>query len=164
MAQKALDSNKGLEAALGGRLEAAGLKMKPAEWLLAHVGAAFGVAALGLLLSSGNIIVTVLMLVSGALLPWLYLGFKRSRRVKAFNGQLADTLQLMAGSLSAGLSLAQSADTVVREGTEPIAGEFRRALVEARLGVDIEDGLESIAARMESRRLRVDRDGDPHPA
>ena len=150
MAQKALDSNKGLEAALGSRLEAAGLRMKPAEWLLAHVGAAFGVALLGLLLSSGNIVVTVLMLAAGIVLPWLYLGFKRSRRVKAFNGQLADTLQLMAGSLSAGLSLAQSADTVVREGTDPIATEFRRALVETRLGVDIEDGLESIAARMES--------------
>ncbi len=122
MAQKALDSNKGLEAALGGRLEAAGLKMKPAEWLLAHVGAAFGVALLGLLLSSGNIVVTVLMLVAGALLPWLYLGFKRKRRVKAFNGQLADTLQLMAGSLSAGLSLAQSVDTVVREGTRANLG------------------------------------------
>ena len=33
----------------------------------------------------------------------------------------ADTLQLMSGSLSAGLSLAQSIDTIVREGTEPIA-------------------------------------------
>ena len=150
MAQKALDSNRGLEAALGGRLEAAGLKMKPAEWLLAHVGIAFGIALLGLLLSSGNIVVTVVMLAAGVVLPWLYLGFKRSRRVKAFNGQLADTLQLMAGSLSAGLSLAQSADTVVREGTDPIASEFRRALVETRLGVDIEDGFESIAARMES--------------
>ncbi len=150
MAQKALDSNKGLEAALGGRLEAAGLRMKPAEWLLAHVGAGFGIAFLGLLLSSGNIVVTVLMLLGGLVMPWLYLGFKRSRRVKAFNGQLADTLQLMAGSLSAGLSLAQSVDTVVREGTEPIAAEFRRALVETRLGVDIEDGLESIAERMES--------------
>ena len=150
MAQRALDSNKGLEAALGSRLEAAGLKMKAAEWLLAHAGAAFGVALLGLLLTSGNIVVTVLMLVAGALLPWLYLGFKRKRRVKAFNAQLADTLQLMAGSLSAGLSLAQSVDTVVREGTEPISAEFRRALVETRLGVDIEDGLESIAARMQS--------------
>ena len=60
----------------------------------------------------------------------------------------------MSGSLSAGLSLAQSVDTVVREGTEPIAGEFRRALVEARLGVDIEDGLEAIAERMQSDDFR----------
>ena len=44
--------------------------------------------------------------------------------MKAFNTELADTLQLMSGSLSAGLSLAQSVDTVVREGRSPIAGEF----------------------------------------
>ena len=75
--------------------------------------------------------------------PWFYLAFKRTRRIKAFNGQLAETLQLMAGGLQAGLSLAQAVDTVVREGTEPIAGEFRRALVEQRLGVEIEDALEA---------------------
>jgi tight adherence protein B len=86
----------------------------------------------------------------GAVLPWLYLGIRKSRRLKAFNGQLAETLQLIAGSLSAGLSLSQSLDTVVREGNEPIAGEFRRALIEARLGVQVEDSLENIAKRMES--------------
>ena len=62
------------------------------------------------------------------MLPWLYLSFKRARRLKAFKYSLADTLQLMSSSLSAGLSLAQSVDTVVREGNDPIAGEFRRAL------------------------------------
>jgi tight adherence protein B len=56
----------------------------------------------------------------------------------------------MAGSLKAGLSLAQALDTVVREGQEPLSGEFRRALVETRLGVPIEDALESIGMRMES--------------
>ena len=56
----------------------------------------------------------------------------------------------MAGSLSAGLSLAQSLDTVVREGSDPIAGEFRRALVEARLGVEVEESLAGVAERMES--------------
>ena len=57
----------------------------------------------------------------------------------------------MSGSLSAGLSLAQSVDTVVREGTEPIAGEFRRVLVETRLGVALEDALEGVAERFESK-------------
>ena len=58
----------------------------------------------------------------------IYLKIKRGRRLKAFSTGLADTLQLMSGSLSAGLSLAQSIDTIVREGTEPISGEFRRVV------------------------------------
>lgn len=35
-----------------------------------------------------------------------------------------------------------------------MAGEFRRALIEARLGVPVEDSLESIAERMESDDFR----------
>ena len=150
VAAKALESNKNLESVLEQRLEAAGMSMKPAEWLLTHAGIAFGAGLLGLLFSSGSIIWTLVALAMGLFLPWVFLSFKHSRRVKAFKGQLADTLQLMSGSLSAGLSLAQSVDTVVREGTDPMASEFRRALVEARLGVEIEDALESIAERMGS--------------
>jgi tight adherence protein B len=45
-------------------------------------------------------------------------------------------------------------DTIVREGAEPVAGEFRRALVETRLGVQIEDALESMAERMMSDDFR----------
>src|SRR5690606_36087803 len=51
----------------------------------------------------------------------------------------------------AGLSLAQSMDTVVREGGEPVSGEFKRVLVETRLGVPLEDALEGVAERFESK-------------
>lgn len=150
-ASKMLSNNKDLESKLGTRLEAAGMQIKPAEWLLIHVGLAVGAGLVGLLITSGGIIGMAIGLFFGVLGPWAFLGFKRSRRVKAFNAQLADTLQLIAGSLSAGLSLAQSVDTVVREGQNPIGTEFRRALIETRLGVEIEDALSGIAERMESK-------------
>ena len=150
-AQRALDKTEGFEAKLGTKLEAAGMSLKPAEWLLTHAGIAVGFSLLALLLTSGKILTTVIALVIGAILPWVYLGLKRSRRTKKFKSQLADTLQLLSGSLSAGLSLAQGVDTVVREGSEPMAVEFKRALVEARLGVELEDALESVGTRMESK-------------
>jgi tight adherence protein B len=150
IAEKALEGSGGLAPALGVKLEAAGMSMKPAEWLLAHAGIAFLAGLMALLLSSGSILWTLIGLFLGLFLPWVYLSFKRSRRLKAFKYGLADTLQLMSGSLSAGLSLAQSVDTVVREGSEPICSEFRRALVEARLGVEIEDALAGVSERMES--------------
>jgi tight adherence protein B len=150
IAEKALGSNSSFESNLGGKLESADVSLKPAEWLLVHSGIALGAALFGFLLSGGGILLTLVFLLLGAIVPWVYLGVRKSRRQKAFNSQLAETLQLIAGSLSAGLSLSQSLDTVVREGSEPIAGEFRRALIEARLGVQVEDSLESIATRMES--------------
>ncbi len=164
MANRALAGNRGFETRLGDRLDAAAVSLKPAEWLLVHTSIALAAGAVAYLFSSGNVLVGLLGFVAGGVLPWMWLGIKRSRRLRAFNGQLAGCLQLLAGSLQAGLSLAQGLDTVVREGHEPLAGEFRRALVETRLGVPIETALESISERMESARLQVDGDGDPDPA
>ncbi|GAA1926029.1 type II secretion system F family protein [Nocardioides marmoribigeumensis] len=148
--EKALEGQKGLESALGDRLEAAGMSLKPAEWLLMHMGVAVLLALIGLLMTGGNAIFMLLGLFFGIAGPWFYLSFARRRRLKKFKSQLADTLQLMSGALSAGLSLAQGVDTVVREGSDPVAGEFRRALMETRLGVEIEDALMGVADRMQS--------------
>jgi len=151
VAKKALANNRGLESAIAHRLEAAGMGLKAPEWLILHGAIALTASFVGLLLGSGNALVMLVFLLIGAIGPWIYLGLKRDHRIKAFNSGLADTLQLMSGSLSAGLSLQQSLDTVVREGIDPIAGEFRRAIVEARIGVEIEDALEGVAARMSSK-------------
>jgi tight adherence protein B len=148
LAEKAM--SRGVDVSLARRLDAAGLKLNSAEWVLMHAGVAVAAAGAAFLLSGGRLLPTLLLLLLGAAAPWVYLSFKKSRRLKAFNGQLADTLQLISGSLSAGLSLAQSLDTVVREGNEPVSGEFRRALVEQRLGVEIETALEGVAGRMQS--------------
>ena len=154
VAEKALQGNKGLETKLGDRLDAAGMSLKPAEWLLLHAGIALGATAIAFAFTGGSLVKSLVVLLVGALIPWMYLGFKRTRRVKAFDSQLAPCLQLMAGSLQAGLSLAQSIDTVVREGAQPLADEFRRALVETRLGVPIEDAMDSVGERMGSDDFR----------
>lgn len=149
-AEKALASNVGIEAKIAQRLDGAGMALKSSEWLLLHLAIAFGAALVGLLITGGNPIGLLIFLALGIVGPWIYLSLKRSRRLKAFDSGLADTLQLMSGSLSAGLSLAQSLDTIVREGQEPITSEFKRVIVESRLGVGLEDALEGVAERMQS--------------
>jgi tight adherence protein B len=139
------------EGDLSRRLESAGVPLRAAEWMLIHIGVALGLSFFLLLVSGGAILPTIVGLVLGLAAPWLYLSFKESRRTSAFLGQLPDTLQLIAGSLSAGYAIAQAIDTVVREGQQPITGEFNRALVEARLGVPIEDALAGVATRMQSK-------------
>ena len=146
-----LDRNRGLEAKISHRLEGAGSELKSSEWVLAHAAVFVGSGMLGLLVGQGNIVVGLLFLLFGAVAPWIYLAIRRTRRRKAFHAALPDTLQLISGSLAAGLSLSQSMDTVVREGTEPVAGEFKRVLVETRLGVPLEDALVGVSERFESR-------------
>jgi tight adherence protein B len=138
------------EQKLANKLDRAGFKLTASEWILLHIGAALVAPIFGLLLTGGNIPVTLLFFLFGAAFPWMYLSMKESRRIKKFNGQLAETLQIIAGALKAGLSLPQAIDTVVKEGAEPIASEFRRAIIEQRLGVQIEDTLDTVAERMDS--------------
>lgn len=136
------------ESKLNRRLNGAGSALTAAEWILLHAAVAVASAVVGMVFGGPPML--VLGLILGAALPWFYLGFRRSRRLAAFSSQLAETLQLISGGLSAGLSMPQAIDTVVREGAEPMAGELRRALVETRLGIDLTDSLETIADRMDS--------------
>jgi Flp pilus assembly protein TadB len=142
------------EKRLAERLDLAGISRKPAEWVL------FGVLA-GLLLT---IVLTMLFgspvvgVLGGALLSWagmrLVVSFRIARRRAAFAAQLPDLLQLVAGSLKSGFSLAQGLDAVIREGAQPASGEFARALSLARLGVDQADALQRVADRMDCMDLR----------
>ncbi len=152
-----------LETRVSQRLAGAGSALTAAEWLLLHVGIAIGLALLGFIMKGPAF--AVLGLLVGTIGPWLYLKFRHSRRLNKFNGQLAETLGMMAGGLQAGLSLPQSIDSVVREGSEPMAGELKRALIEQRLGVDITDALEGVGTRMNSEdfdwivlAIRIQRD------
>ncbi len=150
-AQGVLNRSRGLDQRITLRLEGAGSQLRSSEWVLVQSAIFLASGAVGLLLGQGDLAIGIIFLALGLVLPWVYLGFRRSRRRKAFNAALPDTLQLISGSLAAGLSLGQSVDTIVREGTEPVASEFRRVLVETRLGVPLEIALDGVAERFESK-------------
>jgi tight adherence protein B len=124
------------------------MALQPAEWVLVHAAVVVGAGALGLL--AGGPLLALLLLLLAVPAPVVYLRIRHKRRLAAFAAQLPETLSMIANSLSAGLSVPQAIDTVVRDGQEPVAGELRRALVEQRLGVELDDALDGIAARMGS--------------
>jgi tight adherence protein B len=95
----------------------------------------------------------VLGLVAAVLVPLAtraVLRLRTSRRRAAFADQLDDTLQLMASSMRAGHSLLRSLDTVSQESESPTAEEFARVVNETRVGRDLTDSLDEVAARMGS--------------
>ena len=138
-----------LEETFLDRLEAAGLNMRVAEFVLISLGAAF-IPPLLMLILTRNLLLAVLMVLLGTVGPFLYLSFMASRRQAKFDEQLPSTLQLLSGALQAGHSLQQAVDTVVHEAGDPIAGEFQRVLTEARLGRPLEEALEAMAKRTRS--------------
>jgi tight adherence protein B len=143
--------SRDFDAKLGRRLEAAGVPLKPAEWIVVQGGAAIGLGVLFFLLGAGSPVAAILGVIVGLGVPVGYLVIKESRRSSAFLEQLPDTLQLIAGSVSVGHSLPQAMDAVVREELQPVSVEFNRALVETRLGMPVEDALEGISTRMNSQ-------------
>jgi Flp pilus assembly protein TadB len=142
------------ERGLAERLDWAGITRSPAEWLL--LGACGCVVLAGTLtvLTHNALIGIPVGVLAVALAMRLYVSFKIARRRAAFGEQLPDVLQLIAGSLQSGFSLPQALDAVVREDTQPAAGEFSRALAEARIGADLEDAMQRVADRMASADLR----------
>lgn len=144
-------TKRDLQDKLALRLDRAAISMTPAEWLLLRAGVAFGTMLLLVLLGKNLVVAALLGALVGTAIPALVLRRKGSRRQKAFEEQLPDSLQMVAGSLSAGYSLAQALDGLVREGSQPMAGEMGRAIAESRLGVPIESTLDGVAERMASK-------------
>jgi tight adherence protein B len=141
----------GLEQRIALRLERAGMRLKPHEWVLLRVCTVVTVAAL--LYAVAGPVGAALGVVIGWLLTLLYQTVRMDRRSNLFAEQLPDALQLVIGSLKAGFSLPQSLDVLVREAPEPVASEFGRAVAEHRLGADVSDALERLAQRTESDDL-----------
>lgn len=85
-------------------------------------------------------------------------GFARVRNSRlrtAFQVTLPDSLKLLSGGLRIGFGLDRAMQTVIREGAEPAAEEFGRALHDIRLGACLEDALDAVADRMNSSDLRL---------
>ena len=132
-----------------GRLERAGIRMRPQDYVFLVVVATVVAFALGLVLVGPLFgIVLALLAPLGALAT---LSVLASRRRATFADQLDDSLQLMASSLRAGHSLLQALASVAREAEAPTSEEFARIINETRVGRDLAAALEETANRMGSQ-------------
>ena len=129
-------------------LDRAGLVMRAGEFVAMVIGIMVVAAVLlGLLMGPVGLALGIFVPMLGAPAA---LRFLASRRNAKFADQLSDTLLLMAGSLRSGFGIGQTIDTVSQEMEAPMGPEFQRALLEMRLGREIEDALSSIARRVQN--------------
>jgi tight adherence protein B len=88
-------------------------------------------------------------------LPRFVLKYLEKRRVTRFENQLAQSVDVMAGALSAGTSLAQSLELVSREMPSPIGEEFGRMVHEASIAVPMDQALNNMLERVPSLDLEM---------
>ena len=137
---------------LAEKLSRADLKLRTSEWMLVRIAILVVLAGITLLwrgISPHFVIATLV----GWFGPVVYLRWRQSRRLKAFNDQLGDTLVMMSNALKTGYSMAQALDVVANRASPPISQEFDRVVKEVNLGAGIEESLGRLVRRTESSDL-----------
>jgi tight adherence protein B len=133
-------------------LERADLPLRAGELLAICAGTGLFFGLLAAASASPALAILAAMLVCGSL-PLAFVSFKASGRIKRFENQLPDLLITIAASLKAGHSFRQGIQSVVDEGAEPAAKEFRRVLTETQLGKPMDSALADLATRVGSKNL-----------
>lgn len=90
-----------------------------------------------------------------AALPLIYIRMRKKHRLKAFVRQLPYALDILKSSLEAGHSLIRSMQVLVQEFNDPLRGEFRTVLEQARIGLPLQRALEGMLNRVPDEDLRM---------
>lgn len=90
----------------------------------------------------------------GLYLPYWALKFKKKRRIKKFEKQLPEALDLLARGLKAGHAFASGLQIVGNEMPNPIGLEFFKTFKEYNHGMDMNNALINLCKRVELRELR----------
>ncbi|MEO8521980.1 MAG: type II secretion system F family protein [Acidobacteriota bacterium] len=85
---------------------------------------------------------------AGALLPFVVLRVKRTRRMRAFEEQFPEGLDLISRALKAGHAFATGLKMVADEMPEPVGPEFRKTFDEQNFGLPMKDALDNLTFRM----------------
>lgn len=85
--------------------------------------------------------------------PRWYISNRQGQRLKLFNEQIGDALNLMVNSLRAGYSTLQAMEVISKEMPQPIAKEFGRVVLEMQLGIAFDDAMANLLRRMPSGDL-----------
>lgn len=133
-------------------LAQADIKFRPAEFVALIIVASIVTGFVGFIISS-SLFFAIISMVVGAFLPNMYVNRAKKTRLKKFDNQLGDMLNLMVNGLRAGFSTLQAMEAVSRELPSPICDEFRRVVQEMQLGLNMEETLEHLLRRINSEDL-----------
>lgn len=140
-------AGKGLTAALAGQLERAGSRMSVGEFVLLNalcggvgilVGRRFGVVAM--------LFFAILL----GTIPYFYLKRKQASRLKAFQAQLPEAIDMLVNAMKSGYSLQAALKFAGEEMPTPLGPEFIRVYDEQRLGMEMRNALLGLQERMDT--------------
>ena len=134
-------------------LAQADLKLRPAEFIAARLISAIVAGFIGYVITRFSVPFAIGTAIFGFFIPKIYVNMAQKNRLKKFDNQLGDMLNLMVNGLRAGFSTLQAMEAVSKELPSPISDEFRRVVQEMQLGIAMEDALDHLLRRIDSEDL-----------
>jgi tight adherence protein B len=131
----------------------AGLKTRPGVLVLLTGVFAIGGYTIGIVFFH-RVPPALLLLGVLAPLPYAFVLYRRSARMKAFAQEFPDALDLLVSALQAGLSFSAAMQIVAEESPDPVRGEFAVTVEEQSLGIDFREAMVNLTRRVDSLDLR----------
>jgi tight adherence protein B len=128
-------------------IEQAGMSIRPAKVILISgvLGfATFIIAARAVHRLAPAALAGVLL----ALVPYSYIAFRRTRRMRQFEQRFPEALDLLGRAVRAGHAFTTGLEMISMESSEPVASEFRKTFEEQNFGLPLREVLMNLTERV----------------
>jgi tight adherence protein B len=129
-------------------IEQANLRYRAADVAgisLLLAGTVIGILTLA---GAGNLLISVVLGTIAGSIPLIYITRVRARRLRKFEQQLPDAIDLFTRSMRAGHNLHSGLETMAAETADPVRMEFRKMMEELALGSQVEPALHGLGKRV----------------
>jgi tight adherence protein B len=128
-------------------IEQAGLSIAPGTIVVASVVAGL-VAAVATLVTTRIPMVMLVTVPLAAAMPTFWLVQRRTKRLKKFEEQFPEALELASRAIRAGHAFQSSLGMVAEELTPPVAPEFKKVFEQQNFGLPLREALDALAERV----------------
>jgi tight adherence protein B len=138
--------------AIGVQLMRAGSELKPVTFLMIVViSVMIGTLIGGKISGIGG----AFFMLAGWIAPVYWLRWRQRRRLRQFEQQLPDAIDMLVSAMKAGYSFQAATQFIGEEMIPPLGPEFARFYDEQRLGIDVRTALVGMQGRLESLDLKM---------
>ena len=125
------------------------------EGFVARMGVLATVTGLVAMASVNSVLTAAVAFVLAGVSPYLYVRWRKRRRIRQLEAQLPDAIDLIARAVRAGHPLSAGLGMAAEEAPEPLASEFRIAFEEQKFGLPFEEALLGLGDRVEVVDIRI---------
>jgi tight adherence protein B len=134
-------------------IEQAGVATTPSTIVITSVGLT-AVAAVLTFIVSGSPLGAAATGLAAAASPFLWLRYRRSQRLKRFEEQFPEALDLLSRAIRAGHAFQSAMGMVADELPAPVGAEFKKAFDQQNFGLPVREALLELATRVPSLDVR----------